>query len=132
MLMSPACRWYQNPNLDASHVPAAIHDHTGPHLKTTSAGNSTQAPSKLICNPLEPNPFHSTPPPATQTVGAHAVHQEASAALRPLLDHVRTQEELADIIEDLHVLKWVHFSILLFVGFCTKLYLQTSTYRSYK
>ena len=107
-------------------------DHTGPHLETTSAGNSTQALWKLICNPLELIPFHSTPPPATQTVGACAIHQEASAALCPLLNHVRTQEELADVIEDLHALKWVHFSILLFVGFCTKLSLQTSMYWSYK
>lgn len=47
------------------------------------------------------------PSPGTQTIGARAVHQEATAALRPLLEGVRTVEELEDVLEGIESIKYV-------------------------
>lgn len=49
------------------------------------------------------NPFNNTaiPPPQTQTLGVQQVHQKATAALRPLLEGVRTADDLLHDLNDI-------------------------------
>ena len=96
--------WYQDPNLNVEQVPAAIFDFAGLWLETTTAATSTKSqhdPPILFANPLECISIGVTPPPSTQTVGACIVNQEATAALRPIIEGVRTQEELDEVLDDL-------------------------------
>jgi len=43
----------------------------------------------------------------SSVVGARTVNQEATAALRPIIEGVCTQEELDDVLDDLRDLKSV-------------------------
>ena len=67
--------------------------------------------ARLEMNRLAPvqcsNPFEalSTPAPPTRTLGARAVHEEATAALRPLLTDVRTAEDLSELLESLQEIR---------------------------
>ena len=107
--------WYQDPSLNVEQVPTAVFDYAGSRLEPPTPSESVasvthhhQAPPRILfANPLERISAHATPPPSTQTVGARTVNQEATAALRPIIEGVRTQEELDDVLDDLRDLKSV-------------------------
>ncbi|TEB30170.1 hypothetical protein FA13DRAFT_1733987 [Coprinellus micaceus] len=94
-------RWYKNPNLDTTEIPAVAFNPVAP---ITQPSNSA-LPSVLLANPLHTTSTPGFTPPATQTVGAREVNHEAHAVLRPILESVRTAGDLEDVLEDLRALK---------------------------
>lgn len=65
----------------------------------------------LTSNPLKEPANHRellvSPPPPTQTIGAHTVNFEATVALHPLLRGIQTQAQLDEIVADLNELQYV-------------------------
>ena len=60
--------------------------------------SSLRLPAVSYSNPFE---TLSTPDPPTWTLGARVVHEEATAALRPLLSGVHTADDLSELLEGL-------------------------------
>lgn len=96
--------WLQDPSLDISSIPAVTFNHQSRPLNFPVQ----QLPTAHISNPLErTRASNATPAPSTQTLGARVVHQEATSALRPILESVRTQEDLQEVLDDLEALRYV-------------------------
>lgn len=89
-------RWYQDENLDVTQIkPVTFNNKVRP---LDSRIGIVQLPPLHYSNPFETG---STPTPPTQTLGARTIHHEATAVLRPLLEGVRTSEDLSELLESL-------------------------------
>ncbi|KAE9409030.1 hypothetical protein BT96DRAFT_932310 [Gymnopus androsaceus JB14] len=80
VLIKTLSMWYQDKELKTEDIPSVTFNNKVQPL---------DARLGTLCLPAVnySNPFKTvaTPPPQTQTLGARAVHEEATAALRPLL-----------------------------------------------
>lgn len=65
--------------------------------------NTSHIPTTVTSNPLE-NQSHTQNLPTT-TLPAREVLHSAEAALRPILNRIRTQEELNDLLNDIDNLR---------------------------
>jgi hypothetical protein len=92
-------RWLQNPNIDLSSIPSVT-------FKNAASQSFAEQQRLPLNNPSVPHGI-DTPPPSTQTIGSRTVHFETNAALRPILEGVRTQEELDDFLADIEQLRFV-------------------------
>lgn len=103
-LNSLQTRWYQDPSLDISQIPAvALEDTT--HNPSQIPMRSKPLPT-AFSNPLNQQTCtRTTPPTPTQTVGSRFVFQEAQSALRPLLSGVQTQEQLDTLVDRLDAIR---------------------------
>lgn len=102
-------RWYQNKNLDITNVPLV------PAREAQIRRLDIEIPIIQRTKPIPPNPLasrqspiHDPAPAPTQTIPARMVFHEANAALAPLTNGIQTQEQLCDLIEDLHELRYVN------------------------
>ncbi|TEB18462.1 hypothetical protein FA13DRAFT_1803470 [Coprinellus micaceus] len=100
--------WLQNPNIDLSQIPpVAVNEGANrllplpPHPSSSSTTSNTHPKQRMAdtANPLQP-PMPTQPaPPPTQTLPAREIFHETQAAIRPLVNAVRTQEELDDLLD---------------------------------
>ena len=92
-------RWYQNPNLDVSQVPAvAFNADTAEPLHGVPA---KQLAPTFFSNPLDRNHKSATPSPDTKTLSAREVHFEAQSRVRALTANTQTREQLDALLERL-------------------------------
>ncbi|KAE9395705.1 hypothetical protein BT96DRAFT_1043280 [Gymnopus androsaceus JB14] len=90
-------RWYQDDKLKVEDTPTiTFNDKVQPLDARLS---SLRLPAVSYSNPFE---TLSTPDPPTQTLGAWVVHEEATAALQPLLSGIHTADDLSELLEGLH------------------------------
>lgn len=103
--------------MDISKIPGVLANEApirSSHLQALPLASPTAlapiAPVIDVSNPLHmPSSMDDLPPPPTQTLPAREIYHEATAALRPLMNAVRTQEELEDLLEGLRQVQYVPF-----------------------
>ncbi|KAE9409029.1 hypothetical protein BT96DRAFT_807492 [Gymnopus androsaceus JB14] len=94
--------WYQDEELKTEDIPSVTFNNK---VRPLDARLGTlRLPAVNYSNPFE---TVATPPPQTQTLGARAVHEEATAALRPLIVGIQTTEDLSELLEGLHDIRYV-------------------------
>src|ERR1700723_1344474 len=92
-------RWYQNPNLDVSQVPAvAFNADTAEPLHGVPA---KQLAPTFFSNPLDRNHKSATPSPDTKTLSAREVHFGAQSRVRALTANTQPREQLDALLERL-------------------------------
>jgi hypothetical protein len=98
-------RWYQDRNVDLTKIAPVSNCEIQPQRSEKTIKAST--PPAFFANPLHQAEQGAADILPTDTVSSRIVFHEAQAALRPLMSHVQTQEELEELIGDLGSLRQV-------------------------
>ena len=98
--LTNALRWYQNPDLNVSELPAIALEHVqrSGREELSFVVDSSGPVSNLLDSPSRPRP--------TDTISARTVFHEANAAIRSLTAHIQTQEQMDDLLKKLNHLSY--------------------------
>jgi len=92
IFLTPFSRWYSNHFLDVSAMPEITYNG---HSSSTQRFdlNLESRPLVVFSNPLQ-SVRGITPPPRTQTLPQREVYHQAHAAVKPLLAHIQTENDM--------------------------------------